>query len=332
MVRNATVVLALSLLLAGELAPAEESAPAASPLAVTYHQENDGPWLNPFSGTDRYYTHGVALSVVHHPGWADSLASALPFGLPAGRAGVAYSLTHQMYTPEDLTTSSPLPADRPYAGRAYLAFALQRADSRVSQTAELAVGAVGPVTMAGEIQKRAHDAWGGREPEGWGQQVANHPLFQLSVDRRRRFSWGESVSVDILPAAGGSIGSVLFEAFLAGELRFGFNLPRAFGRTAEITPRLPISEPRPGIGVFGELGGAGRGVIWNRLITGGGGGGEITPEPLVGELGYGGGVTLRLASLALEASYRQVLESRRFDLQRGTHRYGSATFSLLLYP
>lgn len=300
------------------------------PFSLTYHQENDGPWPNPFDGTDRYYTHGIALSVTHQPEWAKKLADLLPFGGGVARPGAGYLFAHEMYTPEDLSQSELITEDRPYAGYAYLGVAHQRASRGALDHLQLDVGAIGPITQADRIQSYAHEAWGGRDPRGWHNQLENETTVQLMIERRWRLETGGRFGMQLIPATSIDLGTVLGQIRLGTTLRVGFNLPDDFGPSRFGVTRQSTAEPQPGLGLFGFAGAAGRLVSHNRLISGNEhlstSGRSI--ESLLGELSLGGGVVLRFGSWSLEANYAQLIVTPQFRGQEGRHRYGSARFTI----
>ncbi|MFP4535172.1 MAG: lipid A deacylase LpxR family protein [Spirochaetaceae bacterium] len=316
-----------SLLIAGEN---DQDTDISAPFSLGYRQENDGPWVNPVNGTDRYYTHGVAMSVTHQPEWGRELAELLPFGRNSTRSGVGYLFAHEMYTPENLSESEPIADDRPYAGYAYLGVAHYRAGPATLEHLRIDVGAVGPATQAEEIQTYAHENWGGREPRGWSNQLANRPTVQLSFERRWRLQAGGRFAVQLLPQLVAGLGTLRSEARLGSSLRLGFNLPVDFGPSRFGSPREATALPQPGLGIFGIAGAAGRAVGHDALFSGGesdtGPGRRV--EHVVGELSVGGGAVLRVHSWSLEAHYAQVLVSPEFRGQEGRHRYGSAFFAI----
>lgn len=308
--------------------PATQEPPGGgeSLFTLTYAQENDGPWVNRWQGTDRYYTHGVALALAHQPRWSRRLGEALPLAPDTFASGVAYTVAHRMYTPAELTARELPQDDRPYAGYASLTVALERSSRTVADTVALVLGAVGPVTRAGELQRFAHRNWGGREPLGWDTQVPNTPVIQAAVDRRWRFAAGEALSAQLIPTVGASFGTVHIRGWVTGALRLGMNLPESFGSTELLTLRSPTSRVKEGVGLYAEVGAIGELVGWNLLISGGPN--PLAPEPLLGSLRFGGGITGGLGLWSLEVAYYQRVESERFPSQAGSHRYGSASASI----
>jgi hypothetical protein len=304
-------------------------------ISAAYHQENDGPWVNPVDGTDRYYTHGIALSVAHEPEWARRLAQLLPFaGSGPLRTGAGYVLAHRMYTPDELVRADPIPDDRPYAGYAYLGIAHYRASARTFDRLQIDIGAVGPITGAGSIQRYAHERWGGREPAGWQHQLGNRLAVQLRMERRWRLrlssAAGSEFAIEALPDVRIEIGTIKRRVGVAGLLRVGWNLTEDFGRTPFGSPRPTLAAAGPTPALYAVFGARGRAVAHNSLVSG-----DEHPDepgqplmPLVAEVTGGGGLRIGVRSWMLEAQYFQVIVSPQFRGQQRPHRYGSALFAI----
>ena len=314
------------LLLPGPSVAADEGE-GREAFSLGYHQENDGPWLNRINGTDRYYTHGIAISVTHRPEWGRDLAELVPFGGETVRSGVGYLIAHEMYTPEDLEEDDLITDDHPAAGYAYLGVTHQRASSNTLDRLQFDIGAVGPITQAERIQTYAHENWGGRDPRGWRHQLENEPTLQLWLERKWRFGAGEVFGIQLLPELGLGFGTVVRQVRLGSTVRIGFNLPDDFGSAGFGSPREATAEPERGLGIFGFAGAAARAVAHNKLISGNGEAG-VTTETFVGDLSLGGGVVLRIGSWSAEAHYAHVVASPEFEGQIDPHRYGSATFAI----
>lgn len=102
-----------------------------------------------FGGTDQNYTNGLQLSWLSAkndlPPAVDWLTNRLSFLAKPGadwRYGLILGQT--MYTPNDITTSQPLPDQRPYAGWLYGGGSLTADSGDRLDTVELHLGVVGP--------------------------------------------------------------------------------------------------------------------------------------------------------------------------------------------
>jgi lipid A 3-O-deacylase len=121
---------------------------ARSASVVTLYIENDSF----FDGTDRYYTSGVKLSWRSadltdwgQTGWREIFLDALPFvNRPEGQKNFGFAIGQNIYTPVNLTASTPDPKDRPYAGWTYLEFAFISKTPVIADTISIQLGMVGP--------------------------------------------------------------------------------------------------------------------------------------------------------------------------------------------
>lgn len=320
-----------------------------APYSVNYHQENDGPWLRYNDTTDRYYTHGISLSVTHQPDWAGRLAGTIPFAPPSGNlhSGIGYGVTHRIFTPDGLTEEGVITDDRPYAGYLHLTMALQRGNTRIMDHLQLDIGAFGPIVQAGRIQSEAHRAWGGRDPRGWHNQLKNEPTLQTWVSRSYRLGialgrdrWGRvrvlsdatgaGPGLQLIPYGELGLGTVFRRIEAGTTVRLGFNLPARFGSPRMGRPHGAVGTVYPGVSLFGIVVAAGRVVGHNGLIEGNTfrDSHGIEATPLVMRLELGAGLAIGVGPWSLEATYLHIGMSPEFDSQTGSHRYGSAMVSL----
>ena len=191
-------------------------------------------WENDiFAGTDRYYTDGISLGLLHTgPSWMDPVADWLPWG--EGRRTVGYALTQTMYTPANKDLSEPDPNDRPYAGILAVALALHVEHARSYHGLAFFTGVVGPASLAEDTQRLMHHWLGNNVPQGWNHQLHNEPILNLVYEYRHKFQVTgdrERWSLEALPLAGGWLGNVLIQGEIGGLVRFGYHMPDDFGPT-----------------------------------------------------------------------------------------------------
>jgi lipid A 3-O-deacylase len=120
------------------------------------------------AGTDRDYTNGALVSYVgpsnNLPLVGRIVRDNLDWLTTAKKWHMAYGVGQNMYTPQDITTTTPDPADRPYAGFLYgsIGIAADRRDSdgelRQLDVLALDVGIVGKGSLAEQAQKFVHKA------------------------------------------------------------------------------------------------------------------------------------------------------------------------------
>ena len=114
--------------------------------AVSVRWENDT-----FGGTDRFYTDGVSVSVIHRgAGWLEGFADWLPWG--DGQRSVGYDVGQIIVTSGDKLMAFPDPLDRPYAGALLAGLTLHVERGRCYHGLKLIAGVVGPWSFAEETQ------------------------------------------------------------------------------------------------------------------------------------------------------------------------------------
>lgn len=167
--------------------PATLAAQAISTVGLERAMPADAYWRfvyeNDFFGaTDRYYTQGVQVEVVHPrlrlPGISRLL---LAPGNARTRFGVAFE--DDGYTASDLKqTTIPL-GDHPYAGTKQLrAFVIANDTTRARVTSSsLTVGIIGPGAGGREIQTYIHRRTGNTIPMGWTHQIRNDVILNYEV-------------------------------------------------------------------------------------------------------------------------------------------------------
>jgi lipid A 3-O-deacylase len=192
---------------------------------------------------DRHYTQGLKVVLFGGDDFATNATGKLNDLLPAwgykptgGDLGWIM-LGQNIYTPNDLTNSNPIPTDRPYAGWLYTGLIYQRHSELATNLAtmenfEIDLGIVGPDSIAEEAQKTIHRWWFHNDiPLGWGNQIHDEPGLVLKYERLWRLSPTEAMAryIDVIPRVGGDLGNVFTFATGGAMMRLGYNLPRDFG-------------------------------------------------------------------------------------------------------
>jgi len=150
-----------------------------------------------FGATDRYYTQGVHLEVVHPrlrlPGVARLLIA--PKNVRT-RFGVAFE--DDGYTSSDLKQATIPFGDHPYAGTKQLRtfmIANDTARARVTSSS-LTIGLIGPGAGGREIQTYIHRRTGNTIPMGWTHQIRNDLILNYEVTGEQRVRrWGNIAQV-----------------------------------------------------------------------------------------------------------------------------------------
>ena len=252
------------------------------------------------SGADSHYTHGTRLEIVVpepasgltnfscHPleGQVESGAGLLRMMLDdlllvdARRRRVSFVLGQNIFTPEDIRTTSLISNDRPYAGWLYAGIGLvaerEKVDGRAVDNFELDIGVVGPAAFGEETQNFWHrEVINVREAEGWQNQLKNE-IGVLALYERKwpfRFQAEDSrMGFELTPSVGGALGNVYTYAAVGGSVRWGRNLPNDYG-PPRIRPGLHgggFFDPKPDskIGWYLFAGIEGRAVARNIFLDG----------------------------------------------------------------
>lgn len=304
---------------------------------VAGYWDNDGGIIKPNAGEDNQYTNGLGFTFTYQPDWAADLADAIPLGEGMNEAGVGLVGGQFMFTPDDLTASSILEDDRPYAGYAFAGLYLDRASETTQDRFRVELGTIGEASLAEGLQEWIHEWYGGDEPEGWGNQVEDPVTIQTYATRKWKLELapvevGErQIGVELIPQAGVALGTVHRHIEAAATLRAGFNLPGDFGPGRLSDPASATGDLRGGwYGyVFGRAGG--RAVEHNAYLEGNSWGDRphtVDPEPLVGELTGGLAMGYRHDGWAAEVSYAQTVQSHDFKGQDAYDEFASLMLSV----
>jgi hypothetical protein len=311
----------------------------------SFYYENDL-----FANTDQNYTNGTKISWISPdvstfadagtiPAFVAKVVSYFPLFNEEGiQRNVALSLGQNIYTPSDITISSFMPNDRPYAGWLYFGVALHSKTDRRLDTVEMNFGVVGPLSFAEEAQDFVHILRNLDRPKGWQYQLRNEPALNLIWERKYRFfRWemGETpFGLDAMVHVGASIGNVYTYANTGIDLRMGWNIPSDFGAStirlagdtnapsSNLDPRFSTQRPFS-FHVFTGI--DGRAVARDIFLDGNTfrDSHSVDKEPWVGDLALGASITIRNWKL----SYAQVLRTKQYKAQNKHHTFGSINVS-----
>ncbi len=141
---------------------------------------------------DRYYTHGTELSrtlVKAPPLWLEDVVALFQvFESDGSFQAINYRIGQKIFTPDDLSATTLIEDDRPYAGYLYFNVGLLSKISTqgrrdAGNLLEFTVGVVGPASGAQKAQSIIHSLTGSEEPNGWKYQLDNEPVLGLSYVR-----------------------------------------------------------------------------------------------------------------------------------------------------
>lgn len=284
--------------------------------------------------TDRHYTNGIRVSWVSPrdgaPAWTGPAFDALPLFDAAGERRVGYSAGQLMFTPDNIAQEALIEDDRPYAGWLYGAMSLHAATDVRRDSLELALGVVGPASLAEPTQKFVHEVIQTTRPQGWDNQLSNEPGLLLTAERqwRKRIPIsGTKLAIEGIPAVGLTVGNIWTFPSVSATVRFGYDLPDDFG-PPRIRPSLGGSdafEPGGDWGwyIFGGV--EGRYVARNIFLDGNTFSSSHSVKKIrwVGDFQGGLAVVFRAARI----SYTQVYRTREFEGQPSADRFGAVSIS-----
>lgn len=218
-----------------ETAPPAPTERARQAPVFTAYFENDS-----ITGTDQHYTNGLKLSWLSpdlgawgQRGWRQAVLEHLPFfNREGGQKNIGFAFGQNIYTPRNIETPNPDPADRPYAGWSYFEFAFVSKTVDLADTWSFQVGILGPHSFAEDSQRLVHEWINSARPLGWDYQLHDELGLNVVYERRWRLyagSLSRTLGVDLVPHAGVSLGNIQTYANAGGTLRFGLNLPSDFG-------------------------------------------------------------------------------------------------------
>ena len=209
-------------------------APAAETRFASFTFENDF-----FAGYDRHYTNGVQLATLVNlegaPEWLRS-ASADPQAVTA--------IGQRIYTPANTDIDPPNPADRPYAGWAYLMLDLRTRASPTIDHLSATIGVTGPASGAQQTQGFVHRTLIEPVSRGWETQLRSRATFMLGYER----AWPAIAQtklgnhhVDLAVRVSANAGTPITYASAGAVLRYGANLPTDLPVT-----HISLGPPRDG--------------------------------------------------------------------------------------
>ena len=194
-----------------------------------------------FTGSDDRYSNGLALSWTSrelslYPAtsfvrqWANFWSFLPSLGDGDEAQYVAWTVSQEMHTPQDLARIIPDPNDQPYAGLFLVDSAFYRLGEKFGEAWQIQLGLVGPITGAESLQKWAHELSGAQEPLGWDSQIQNEIMFNVGytvgysfIDNRPPTGRGFRVS----PIVNVELGTHVTAIGVGGVAEYGINVPEA---------------------------------------------------------------------------------------------------------
>ncbi len=296
---------------------------------VAFALENDY-----FAGEDNGYTNGFRLSYLSPeadvPDFIENAARILPFFEQEGHKRYQLALGQAMYAPDDLTRSSLITNDRPYAGFSYVGIGMLTDTGYRLDNLQLTLGVVGPASGAKETQKFVHRIKDDIDPQGWDNQLNNEIAVNLTYERKWRGIYQLSpfgLGIDVTPHLGASLGNVNTHASTGAIFRIGYDLPSDYGPPL-IRPNLPGSDffvPTQNIGWYLFAGFEGRAVAHNIFLDGN----SFSDSHSVDKKHFIGGLQAGIAFTYenTRIAYTHIIRTREFEGQDKNDEFGAITVS-----
>lgn len=306
--------------------------PAQDPAQiVTIQVENDA--VSTLRGTsDQYYTSGLRA------GWTSG-TDQVPAGLQTlanqvwgdGVQRISLDLAQSLFTPRNTQAANPPLRDRPYAGVLGLNASLIH-DMDASRTVvSLFLGLVGPGAAGEELQNGFHGLIGDTPNRGWGYQIHNEPLFEITPARTWRLPLGayQGVSFDALPNVTAGVGLLRNYAQAGFVVRAGQGLDSDYG-VSRIQPGITGTDaytPTQPFVWYVFAGADGQAVGTDVTLNGDNFRTSRSRPPKwdVGELEAGAAIIYR----GVRVTYSQTWQTQEFHGQKGgLFNFGSLTASV----
>lgn len=208
--------------------------------------------------TDRWYTNGLHFAKVGFPlvkEEVEGAARAALFAKEEDQPTVSFLLGQNMYTPRTINDPEPQPTDRPWGGFLYVGAGASNYAGKGGAwnlAGDLKVGAIGPASLAKQVQRAWHDLINAIEPLGWDNQL--RPRLGVQASYMVTYRWYDFSALPALgvqpygrlTAGNTKVAAVLGVTTIVGEKR------RVIGATDEgdflatdISQRKNYFEPGP---------------------------------------------------------------------------------------
>lgn len=290
-----------------------------------------------FGGTDRNYSNGIRIERVSPENrvfpaltWA---AEQLPFiDLERKKLRQGIALSHAIFTPEDITLSTPDPSDRPYAGWLYVSGTAVASDDHVQDILQVNLGIVGPSALGEFVQTNWHDLIEEQRPMGWDYQLKDEPGIEIIAQRMALFEGPGlplGLETDFGAYAGGALGNVRTYGGTGLVGRIGWDLESDFG-PPRIRPALTGAgtfSPDQTLGAYLFAGLDGRFVLRDMFLDGNAfrdGPRVADRNKLVGDVQAGAAVHISNVQVAFTYVHR----TEEFARQDGAQRFGAVSVSI----
>jgi lipid A 3-O-deacylase len=296
---------------------------------LTVQVENDSTVPH----SDQYYTSGLRLGYTSPTGEVPEFLANLGHSLLGdGQQRLSAELTQLIFTPHFTGDVNPPLDDRPYAGILMGTVSLIQDTDRTRTALGIGVGVIGPAALGRQVQNGFHKFIGQSQVQGWGTQIPNQPVIQLTAERTWRVPTGRigSLETDVMPSLTAGAGTFRIYAQAGGQVRIGQGLNSDFG-APRIVPGLTGTDAyvqtRTPLAWYIFLGVDGQAVGWDETLDGlpFGSSRHVTREPFIGE--FQAGIAFLIWGMRITGT--QVLQTHEFTSQRaGLFSFSSVSLSM----
>ncbi len=211
----------LTLFLAFDLIFAKAQTPDLKPL-FEFSWDND--FLNVLGqGTDCYYSSGLKLAVLYKNKNRKSYLGdegLLKFDSDSS-VNYSWSITQNVFTPEDIKRNVLYVGDWPYAASLFVTHGAQSVNAKknMSLKSEVSIGVVGPFAFGNEAQSWFHGIINYARPQGWEHQIKNNLMLNYRIDLEPKLYAADNVN--IIGNIESQFGTILNEARAGATVRYG---------------------------------------------------------------------------------------------------------------
>jgi lipid A 3-O-deacylase len=317
-------------------------------LVVTFAADAAGSYLSVVSendlyvdGRDRHYTAGTQLTYGfaegQAPDWLSWIAALSPLDRGVEAREVNLAIGQVITTPEDLSLASPPLDDRRYGGWLFGLLSATTHAPGMEDEVGIALGMLGPASLAEDAHKFLHDITPSIDPQGWDTQLDDEPALLVQLRR----SWFVPVKPDdvwrgdLVPRLQLMLGNVLTEVDAGLGWRFGSAVYERDQPTRLLiggTTAAPRFDVRPGrIDWMFRADVTGRAVFHNVFIDGSlfeQDFRDLESKTLTWDASAGMFITFGNLPRPAALSFTYTWRAREFEEQRGINRFGAINLAV----
>jgi len=178
-----------------------------------------------FSATDRYYTQGIQVQVIHRIMRYSPLSYALIRLGKHSRNYYGLNLEQDCFTPKSIRYDTINYLERPFAATAFFSHVLTSLDAERKQSlqTQLDLGVIGPCARCEDEQKAIHKALVNIRPLGWEAQIAEDYIINYRVAYEKALLY--KPYAELMGNGAARIGTLYTDASLGINFRAGWMDP-----------------------------------------------------------------------------------------------------------